>query len=224
MAADSPRARQLLSVLGIVPLGAYVVSHVWETSSAPAGSRAFATSVSGLSGDTVVVVFETVFVLVPLVAHAALGALLTVRERPPAAGGYPSGAARTVARATGAGLAAFLVIHVVQTWGQKLSGLDGVGLYQTLRDQAGQPLVIVVYVLGITCVAFHLALGIGALPETWPIARTDAGRRYLRVLGAAVGVLVWVISMNTLSHFAVGRAIAGAAEPADAASSPEVAP
>ena len=207
MAADVSRARQLLSVLGIVPLGAYVVLHVSETASAPAGAGAFAGSVTGASGDTAIVVLETAFVLFPLVAHAALGAFLMVRDRPAAAGGYSSVAARALARWTGIGLAVFLVIHIAHTWVQKLSGLSGVGLYQTLRDDAGQPLMIVVYVVGVTCVAFHLALGIGALPETWPIGRSDAGRRYMRALGAAVGVLVWVVSMNTLSHFAVGRAI-----------------
>ncbi len=207
------RRRRLLSLTGVLPLGAYVVFHLFETASATGGRRRWAEGLTGAGGGALAVGLETALVLLPLAAHAALGLFGVARDRRPSAAGYRSPAMRGVARATGVGLLGFLIFHLAHTWVAKLGGMDAAALYDHLNDSVGRPLHLLVYVFGVTCVAFHLALGLGAFAATWGIARTDAGRRAARAVGVVVGVAVWLVSLNTLSHFAVGRAVFGASVP-----------
>jgi len=203
------RRRKLLSVTGVVPLAAWLAFHLFEVGSATGGRRAFAASLTGANGGAFPLVLETVLVLVPLAVHGALGVWVTATDRPVVADGYASAGARVLSRAAGVGVLLFLVVHLGHTWVAKLGGAGAEVLYDVLRGSVGQPLYVLVYVVGVTCVAFHLGLGLGALPHVWGVPRTDGGRRAARGVAVALGAIVWIASMNTLSHFAVGRAFIG---------------
>lgn len=203
------RRRRLLSLTGVLPLGAYVLFHLVETSAAGGGRRAFADRLTGDEGGVLALVLETVLILVPLALHGGLGLWFIARGRSKDPGGYGSPALRAWQGGTGILLAAFLLFHLGDTWLAKVGGVDGSALYDHLRGTAGRPLYLVVYVVGITCLAFHLALGLGAFAVTWGIARTDGSRRVARRMGALLGAAVWLVSLNTLSHFAVGQPLLG---------------
>lgn len=203
------RRRRVLSLTGVLPLGAYVLFHLVETGAAGGGRRAFADRLTGDEGGVIALVLETVLVLVPLAVHAILGLWFVARGQSSDPAGYGSPALRAWQRGTGVLLVAFLLFHLGDTWLAKLGGMDGSALYDHLRSTAGRPLYLVVYVVGITCLAFHLALGLGAFAVTWGIARTDGARRAARGLGALLAAAVWLVSLNTLSHFAVGQPLLG---------------
>jgi len=209
---DEETRRRLHSLTGVLPLLGYVLFHVGETAVAPAGSRRFAETVTGIDGGAVAVTLETVIILVPLFLHAALGIHVTIRERHPLPGGYPSDGLRRLQRLTGMVVLLFLVAHVGHTWTAKLAGLDGRALYDRLMGSVGQPVFLVIYAVGITAVAMHIAQGVGSFAVTWRIVRTAGGRRAARGVGVLLALSVWLVALNTLSHFAVGRAVFGTDE------------
>ena len=205
---------RLHSATGLVPLAGFVLIHVWQTSAAPRGRHAFDAAQLGGEGTLVSVLLEALLVLLPLVAHAATGIVLWRRDASGAAGPYASVGLRLVQRVTGTIVAVFLVVHVLQTWAFEVGGADAAVLYDVLRSELGRPVYAIVYVVGLTAVSFHLALGVAASAIRLGIARTPAAGRLARVLGAVLGVAVWLVSINTLSHFVVGRAFVGATTPA----------
>lgn len=206
---DEERRQRVLSLTGVLPLTVYVIFHLFETGAATGGRGAFADRLSGSGGGVLAVTLEIVLVLVPLGVHAALGIVATVRDRSPEPDGYRSSGLRIVQRGTGLGLLAFLVFHLGHSWVAKLGGADGSALYDRLRDSIGTPVYVLCYVFGVTCVAFHLALGIGAFASRWGLVHSEGGRRVARGVGVLLGVAVWIAWLNTLSHFAVGRAFLG---------------
>lgn len=223
---DEARRRRLQSLTGVLPLLAYVVFHLGETAVAPAGRRRFAETVTGTSGSALAVGLETVLVLVPLLVHASLGVHAMIRDRHPLAESYPSDGVRKLQRLTGILVLLFLIVHLGHTWTAKLAGLDGGALYDRLMDSLGRPVFLVAYAVGVTAVAVHIAQGIGAFAVTWRLVRTAGGRRAARGVGVLVALAVWLVALNTLSHFAVGRAVFGTEAPAAVQHAPddEVAP
>src|SRR5690606_18245106 len=122
---------------------------------------------SGSEGGAGAIALEIVLVLVPLAVHAGLGLWSVARGRSGDAGAYGSAAMRAWQRVTGGVLLFFILFHVGETWLGKLSGFDGSASYDNLRATLGRPMHIVIYVVGITCLSFHLALGIGSFASAW---------------------------------------------------------
>jgi succinate dehydrogenase hydrophobic anchor subunit len=149
----------------------------------------------------------------------ALGFVIARRDRGGAdPGPYRSRGLRTVQRATGAVALIFVLAHLSHTWLVTVGGGDAALVYDILRDELGRPAWLATYVIGLTCVCVHVAQGIGAAAKTWGLVSTEAGARVLRIVGVCVALALWVVSLNTLSHFAVGRALLfGADAPAEAA-------
>ena len=202
--------RKVQSMTGVVPLVAYLLFHLWETSYASSGRLTFSSRVTGSGGGALSLVLEVVLVLLPLLVHAGLGLWLALRDRGSAeAGSYGSRGMRNVQRVTGVVALLFVLVHVAQTWMGKLAGGDATLAYDTLRAQVGMPVYLVLYVVGITCVCFHVAQGVGAFAHAWGLAKGAGQVRALRFAGVALGVVLWVVSLNTVSHFAVGRTLLG---------------
>ena len=218
---DEETRRRLHSLTGVLPLLGYVLFHVGETAVAPAGGHRFADTVTGIDGGAMAVALETVLIVVPLVIHASLGLHVTVRERHPLPGGYPSDGLRKLQRLSGMVVLLFLVAHVGHTWTAKLAGVGGRELYDRLMGSVGQPVFLVVYAVGITAVAMHIAQGVGSFAVTWRLVKTAGGRRAARGIGILMALSVWLVSLNTLSHFAVGRAVFGAEGGQPARQAPE---
>jgi succinate dehydrogenase / fumarate reductase cytochrome b subunit len=154
------------------------------------------------------IVLETVLVLLPLGFHAVVGLLIAAREgRDPAPRAYGTVGLAITQRLTGVIILCFLVFHLAHTWFDKLSGAHAGSLYDTLWAEAGTPLYLFVYVVGLTALSVHLAQGLFSFVVTWGVATTAKGQRTARVVTAVFGLLVWIVALNTVSHFAVGRAL-----------------
>jgi succinate dehydrogenase / fumarate reductase cytochrome b subunit len=209
------------SMTGLVPLTGFVVIHVWQTAAASRGRHAFDAAQIGGEGTALSVILEALFVILPLLAHAAIGVALWRRDTSGEPGPYASVGLRRVQRVTGAITLVFLVAHLAQTYLLELGGANAAVIYDVLRSELGRPFYAILYVIGLTAVSFHLAFGVAAAATRLGIARTKEAGRLARVLGGVLGVAIWLVSVNTLSHFVVGRAFVGASPEAPAAAEEE---
>jgi hypothetical protein len=182
--------------------------HLWETAASTGGRARFARRIAGEGGSAWALVLESVLVLLPLAVHVSVGLARIVRQgRPREAAGYPSAGSRGLQWITGALVLAMLVVHLGHTWVAKLGGTGPFALYDGLRTDTGRPLVFAVYVTGLTALCLHLAQGLVAGARRWVPVTGSAALPTFRVVAAVAAVLCWVVSLNTLSHFVVGRAL-----------------
>lgn len=189
-------ARRLHSLFGIVPLGVFLVEHLWGNATALAvgpggGEQAYNAYIRWWAEVPFArYLLEAVVLGLPLAYHALYGLFITAGsgvnlDR------YPLGRNLdyVIMRATGVLLLAFIAFHVLA-----LRFADDVAAspdraFAAVADHLASNGVFVFYVAGIIAATYHLANGIRTFARTWGIAATP---RALRVCHYAVAVPAFV--------------------------------
>jgi succinate dehydrogenase / fumarate reductase cytochrome b subunit len=192
------------SILGVVPLTAFLCVHVFGQWPALAGREPWVDSVLHATSRPWLVVL----VLLPLAAHALLGIARLVRE--PAATSPLLGAPslRWLQAATGLLVLGFVAYHVGTLWvrgaGPHASAGDA---YAVLWQTAGRPLDLTIYVVGMAAVCMHVAHGWTRAAVTFGLVRTARELRVIRFGAGAAGFVLLLLFMQLFAHFAIGQAL-----------------
>jgi succinate dehydrogenase / fumarate reductase cytochrome b subunit len=185
------------SLLGIVPLGGYVIYHLVRQWPAVHGREAWLYETARHPTPTFVIALLGVLAA----AHAALGIARVKRDRPIGADlSLP-----LVQAGTGVIIVAFVGYHVSQVWspgqGPHAGALD---VYDILWQSAGQPLPLLIYLIGITATYHHLALGASRALHTFGLVSAPRGILYARVVCGTIALVLWGLSLHLLAHYALG--------------------
>ncbi|MBI4367189.1 MAG: succinate dehydrogenase [Deltaproteobacteria bacterium] len=170
--------RRLHSLLGIVPIGAFVLEHFWSNSYAFQGPAAFDKMVVDLQGLPLVVVLEVGLIGLPILFHVALGlVIMYTGANNFLRYGYYRNWMYFFQRVTGVVALAFIAYHV---WETRIAAAlrDRVFTYadmqQLIQGEAWAPWV---YAVGIVSVCFHFANGIATSLMTWGITVSPRSQR-----------------------------------------------
>jgi succinate dehydrogenase/fumarate reductase cytochrome b subunit (b558 family) len=203
--ATASPAERLFSLSGLVPLGAFLVAHLWMQSRVLFGPRPFGSA----APNALLVVLDVALVLAPLFFHAAYGAFLTVKRRSLAS---PRPYPRPVAilmRITGVVALLFVIAHVY-TARVTFAGARGADLESVLAPllsgtTVGAPLVAIGYMVGLASVTFHFAVGVWGF-----FAQRSAGtRRVVAYACGAAGLAAFVVGANVVTYLATGTRLVG---------------
>jgi len=192
------------SLLGVVPLGAYLIWHVYATWPALHDREAWVDrALHGPSRGLVIAC-----VLLPLALHAVLGGVRLRRVVPDDLTG-PRGL-RLLQAATGLLGLVFVAYHLQQVWAVS-EGPHSVprASYAVLWRALGQPLDLTLYLIGITALCFHLAHGVSRAAVTFRLARTPRAVQRWRIGASALGFALWLAWLQLLGHFALGASLIG---------------
>lgn len=165
--AERPSWWRWHALLGAVPLAGYVVVHLGAQllalSAGPEQRALEAAWERGPLWDAVVLVF----VLLPLLAHVALGLRRVAGATSDTDPFWPAPLGRPLQRASALVLLLFLGVHVWQFQGRRWLGeLERVDYLAELCSSlsstvlGGVPLVAIGYLLGLAAAALHLAQGL----------------------------------------------------------------
>ncbi|QQR91651.1 MAG: hypothetical protein IPJ88_08020 [Myxococcales bacterium] len=143
--------------------------------------------------------------VIPFLLYAYTGLLLAIRGEGLAPSQYGSVGLRRLQRIAGFVVIVFCSVHLWQFWLSNLGKADlASAVFFALYAEAGKPIYIVLYVLGITAVCFQWAQGIVA----WGVLRgwvsNDAVRRRWRTVSGAVALCMWLVGIEVFSFFATG--------------------
>jgi succinate dehydrogenase/fumarate reductase cytochrome b subunit (b558 family) len=211
-------ARRLLSLSGVIPLGAFLVAHVAINARALRGDAAFASAVGALHRIPALALVEWLFVFVPLGVHAAVGLWLVVTRRPLAEPSPYPDALRIAMRATGVAAIAFLGLHLPEvrfrTPGARLGGDElATALVADLSSTwHGVPWRGAAYLVGAACVTFHFAVGLWAFFVTTRAGRRPRARKWGAWGAGAIGAATWVMLANIVVFRATGTRLFWGAE------------
>jgi len=192
-----------------------LVVHVVVNARAVRGEQAFAQSADTLARIPALPLVELLFVLLPLVLHAAIGLWLVASRQPLAEPSPYSATLAAAMRVTGLVALAFLAMHLPEL---RFRGLvhspSGGELATRLAEDLsstwhGLPWRGAAYLLGSGCVVFHFAAGLWGF-----FARSsrgaDARARWWAALGAAtVGSAMWLLLLNAIVFHATGARLVG---------------
>ncbi len=218
-ALDSSRRpfllRKLHSLSGVVPVGAFLLFHLWTNATALQGQERYDDAVAGISHMPFVGVVEVLAIFLPLGFHALYGVKIALEGRPNLKA-YPL--ARNwmyvLQRVTGIAAFAFICFHLWEYWFQKQIGrLAPSDFYPTLcanlsSTLGGVPAVALVYLLGIAACVFHFTNGLWGFCFSWGITVSRRAQRLSATVFGLAGVVLFLLGANTAIYFATGSRLA----------------
>ncbi|MDQ3803077.1 MAG: succinate dehydrogenase [Acidobacteriota bacterium] len=204
--------RKLHQLSGIVPLGAFLLEHLYTNSKAAhptKGQEHFNQAVEDLQAIPYILFVEITFIFIPLLYHALYGLYITKEMRPNnLAYPYARNWFYTIQRVTGIILFFFILFHVLNFRFGLLPGLNEISVahrpdlaYQIVQQEFQIPWVIAVYVVGIVSTIWHFANGIWLFLVDWGVV---IGARAQRLTGYACigfGVLLLALWFNVMTAF-----------------------
>jgi succinate dehydrogenase / fumarate reductase cytochrome b subunit len=224
--------RRLHSLLGIVPVGLFLINHLLANSTAFLGQGHFNHHIELIHSLPWLVWIETLFIFVPLAFHGILGVVIALEGRPnhmkyP----YLDNWRYTLQRVTAYITIVFVTVHLLHYrfahWfginasyasGHEMAG--GFYAFTVEAFQAGLMGVPVwawtaIYVIGLVAAVYHFCNGIVTFCITWGIIIGDDSRKRMSLAALGLGVLLAVWGLLSLHALGTAKIDPAADEPAE---------
>jgi len=193
--------KQIMSILGVVPLGVYVVAHLWTNLYSMGGPEAFDSAVRASRQHPAFFLIEVVGLGIPILVHAWIG-LKAITNARPNNGGYATlrNLKYALQRLSGIGILLFLGAHVIKARIMPaLATPGGMENWHGMHEALSEIPTFTVYVLGLLGVSFHLANGLWGAGLTLGLTITPKAQSRMEwATGIVFGVL---LGMSALSLY-----------------------
>ena len=204
--------RKLHQLSGIVPLGAFLLEHLYTNSKAAHpvhGQEHFNEAVADLQAIPYILFVEITFIFIPLLYHALYGLYITKEMRANnLAYPYARNWFYTIQRVTGIILFFFILFHVLNFRFGLLPGLNEVSVahrpdlaYQIVAREFQIPWILAVYVVGIVSTIWHFANGIWLFLVDWGLVIGPRAQRLTGYACIGFGVLLLALWFNVMTAF-----------------------
>ncbi len=203
--------KRLHSLSGVVPIGVFVVEHLWTNAKALQGEDAFASAVGDIQALPYLPLIEIFGIFLPLAFHSFYGIVLAFAGKPNALTyRYARNWLYVLQRVSGLVAFLFIVYHLyefrIQKWlfGMRADAFYGILSAHLSSTTRGVPWVAILYLVGILAVVFHFANGVWGVLFSWGLTVTRAAQRRSALACAALGVALFLLGANTVLYFATG--------------------
>ena len=196
-------SKQVMSILGIAPLGVYVVCHLWTNmyslngASGIDGAMGYDDAVRASRANPAMLFLELFGLGVPILIHALIGLKIIARARPNNMRYMTFRNLKyALQRLTGIGVLLFLGAHVIKA--RIMPAMEGhsetwAGMHAALSEVP----TLTVYVLGMLGISYHLANGVWSSAITLGVVTTPRAMR--RMEWVSVFVLLALLTMSFLA-------------------------
>jgi succinate dehydrogenase / fumarate reductase, cytochrome b subunit len=197
---------RLGSLLSIVPLGIWVLIHLWNNLAALGGATRWEHSVTSYVHPLAFGLITIVVVFLPLLLHTLWGIQRLFSSRPNNVRyGYFGNLRYLLQRIAAVGLLLFIGAHV---WLALIRPRLLQGHPETFLDISHEmrfdSATLIVYVLGTLAVCYHLANGLYSFAWTWGL--TSGSRSLKRVERLALVAFLVLLTMAWTAVYAIYRA------------------
>lgn len=194
--------RRLHSLLGVIPVGLFLVFHLSLNFTATGGEESYnsATSVMELIPHWLLLVMEWVIIYIPLMFHAFYGVFIafTATHNTKRFGTFRNWMFR-IQRMTGIFLVVFVAWHIWQTRIQKALG-DTVD-FDMMADIVANPWMLAFYIVGILSATFHLSNGLWSFLVSWGITQSPKSQKIVTYITIAFFVILSVVGVMAILAF-----------------------
>jgi succinate dehydrogenase / fumarate reductase, cytochrome b subunit len=192
--------KRLHSLLGIIPLVLFLTEHMLVNSFSTVGSAQFNAVAGALRSMPYLVLIELAVIIVPLYFHGLLGLWITYQGSVEVRVPYMRNWLYLLQRATGLLLIIFITYHILAT--RVYSSLAGKhDLYVLMGDYLSNPFMFAVYVVGVSCAAFHAGNGLFNFAYKWGVTVSARAQTWAMALGLFIGLGFFAIGMGALYGF-----------------------
>ncbi|OFZ81898.1 MAG: hypothetical protein A2583_10755 [Bdellovibrionales bacterium RIFOXYD1_FULL_53_11] len=193
--------KKLHSLSGIIPVGVFLLEHIYTNSYAIYGAEAFNKAVDGLRSIPYVFFVEVCGIALPILYHALYGTVITLQGRPNNLRyRYPRNWMYLVQRVSGVFLIVYIIWHV---WNTRIGFVvKGVPMnFEYMVKELSTPGMPWFYAAGMLTAVFHLMNGVWSFCIGWGIVTSEIAMKRLAWLCAFGGVFLAGLGINGLLGF-----------------------
>lgn len=193
--------KRLHSLSGVVPIGLFLLEHLYTNARALQGPAAFDAAAADLARLPFVIVIEALGIWLPIAFHMVLGVLIaTTAQANVGQHGYPRNWQYTLQRASGILLVFYLIYH---TWALRFDKgyLHSVSAYEYVNHHLANPAVLAFYVLGTVAACYHFGNGLFGFAIHWGLVTSRGAQRQAARLGLAVFLALSLLGVASLFGF-----------------------
>ena len=195
--------RRLHSLLGVVPVGLFLVFHLSMNFTVVGGEGLYNDAVGMLEKlpHPVLLAMEWIIIYIPLMFHAFYGVYIAFIAK--------FNVKRfstfrnwmfTLQRFTGIYLVIFIAWHIFQTRIQRALGADVD--WNMVAEIVDNPWMLAFYIVGIVSATFHLANGLWSFCVSWGITQSKKSQNVFTYIALVVFVILSIIGVAAIISFA----------------------
>ncbi len=192
--------RRLHSLLGVIPIGGFLLVHLLVNHQATKGAEAFNQASAFMESLPFLIVLEFLLIYIPILYHAVYGVHIafTAKEN---IGHYSRfrNWMFFLQRVTGVITFIFIAIHLWQTRIQLLFGKEP--NFDMMHEILTNPLNLIGYIIGLIAVTFHFANGLWSFLVTWGVLQSKKSQRVFTWVSLIVFIVVSYIGLSATFAF-----------------------
>ena len=196
--------RRLHSLFGLLPIGAFLVFHLWENSQSRFGSEHYNVKVVGwLQELNYLPLLEIFAIALPIIFHAGYGLHILasgkseIRRFP-----FLHNWFFWLQRLSGVGILLFLLAHVGMTrlWAMWDPAIKQ-DLFGHMQQLLAEPLILALYVFGLLLSVFHFGNGLWTMAISWGVTVTPRAQQLSFYLFMGLSLLLAAMGLHGLWGF-----------------------
>jgi succinate dehydrogenase / fumarate reductase, cytochrome b subunit len=192
--------RRLHSLLGVIPIGIFLVQHLVVNHFATGGPESFQKAADFMGNLPFRIVLETVIIYLPLLFHAIYGLYIAFTAKNNVTRfGYLRNWMFLVQRITGIITLVFITWHV---WETRVAAAFGAEVnFQMMNDILSSPIAMVFYLVGVLSAIFHFANGLWSFLVSWGITQSPRSQVISTYITTGVFLVLSIVAIRTLFAF-----------------------
>lgn len=194
--------RRLHSLLGIIPIGAFLIVHLMVNHQATQGAEAFNKAAGFMESLPFLLVAELILIYIPILYHGLYGIHIafTAKEN---IGHYSlfRNWMFALQRLTGIIAFVFIFVHLWQTRLQKLFFGKEIS-YDMMNQTLQNPIWVIVYIICVIAVIFHFSNGIWSFLVTWGFLQSKKSQRIFTWVSLIIFLILSYIGVTAILAFA----------------------
>jgi succinate dehydrogenase / fumarate reductase, cytochrome b subunit len=193
--------RRLHSLLGVIPVGLFLMQHLVVNSFATRGEASFNNAANFMGGLPARILLEIFIIFLPLLYHAVYGVYIAFTAKNNVGRyGYFRNWMFMLQRITGIITFIFVVWHV---WETRIQAALGTQVDFTMMENIlSNPFMLWFYIIGIISTTFHFANGLWSFAVSWGITVSPKSQRISTYVTLVVFVVLSIVGVSSILAFA----------------------
>jgi succinate dehydrogenase / fumarate reductase cytochrome b subunit len=192
--------RRLHSLLGVIPVGLFLIQHLVVNHFATRGAEAFNEAAHFMEMLPFRYVLETVVIFLPLLYHAIYGVYIAFTAKNNVSNyGYLRNWLFMLQRVTGIITFIFVAWHV---WETRIAAALGAEVnYDMMASILSSPFMLAFYLIGVISTVFHFANGLWSFAVSWGITVTPRSQVISTYVTLAIFVALSFVGVRAILAF-----------------------
>lgn len=192
--------RRLHSLLGVIPIGIFLMQHLVVNHFATAGAGSFNKAANFMEHLPFRYVLEIVIIFLPLLYHAIYGLYIAFTSQSNVSRlGFFRNWMYLLQRITGVITLIFIAWHV---WETRIAAAFGTEVnFRMMQDILSSPFMVAFYLIGILSSIFHFSNGLWSFLVTWGITVSPRSQKISTYVTLVIFILLSIVGIQTVFAF-----------------------